>query len=87
MIRQSTKYLFKSNDEDSSTDKVDENATCDDESQYSEEDDLCAICLYTGKRGEMWYRCRSCEYWAHTEYSSSDSPDSYICAFCRIPKV
>lgn len=84
-IRKVTKYLFKSDDEDSSIDQVDENLICDDESEYSEEENLCAICLDTGKSGEMWYRCRSCGNWAHKECSGSDSPDTYICAFCLDP--
>lgn len=76
--------MFKSDDEDSSTDQVDENTICDDESEYSEEEALCAICLDTGKSGEMWYRCRSCGNWAHKECSGSDRPD-FICAFCLNP--
>lgn len=82
--KEAKKYLFKSDDEDSSTDQVDERL-CDDESEYSEEETLCTICLDTGKSGEMWYRCRSCGNWAHEECSGSDSPDSYICAFCLDP--
>lgn len=76
--------MFKSDDEDSSTDQVDENTICDDESEYSEEEALCAICLDTAKSGEMWYRCRSCGNWAHKECSGSDRPD-FICAFCLNP--
>lgn len=82
--KKAKKNLFKS-DEDSSTDEVDENKLCDDESEYSEEQALCAICLDTGKSGEMWYRCRSCGHWAHQECSGSDRPDSYVCAFCLDP--
>ncbi|CAG9567639.1 unnamed protein product [Danaus chrysippus] len=84
-IRKATKYLFKSDDENSSLDQIDENAICDDESEYSEEENLCAICLDLGKNGEMWYRCRSCGNWAHKECTGSDSPDTYICAFCLDP--
>lgn len=83
--KKAKKYLFNSDGDDSSADQVDENAICDDESEYSEEETLCAICLDTGKSGEMWYRCRSCGNWAHKECSGSDSPDSYICAFCLDP--
>lgn len=79
------KKLFKSDDEDSSTEEVDENTLCDDESDYSEEQASCAICLDAGKSGEMWYRCRSCGNWAHEECSGSDRPDSYFCAFCLDP--
>ncbi|CAH1958518.1 unnamed protein product [Acanthoscelides obtectus] len=43
------KKLFNSDDEDSSDDQIDECTICDDESEYSEEETLCAICLDTGK--------------------------------------
>ncbi|CAH1972463.1 unnamed protein product [Acanthoscelides obtectus] len=75
----------ESDDEDSSDDQIDECTICDDESEYSEDETLCAICLDTGKSGEMWYRFRSCGNWAHEECSGSDSPASYISTFCLDP--
>lgn len=77
--------LYKSDDEETSVEDLDENLICDDESEYSEEETLCAICSDTGKSGEMWYRCRSCGSWAHKECSGSDHAASYICAFCLEP--
>ncbi|KAJ8946706.1 hypothetical protein NQ318_006964 [Aromia moschata] len=44
---------FTSDDEESSTEELNENLICDDESEYSEEEALCAICLDTGKSREM----------------------------------
>lgn len=81
-VKRAKKFLFKSDDEDSSAEEINEKLICDDESEYSEEETLCAICLDMGKSGEMWYRCRSCGTWAHKECSGSDNPDSYICLFC-----
>lgn len=44
--------LFKSDDEDSSRDQIVERTICNDESEYSEEETLCTICLDTGKVGK-----------------------------------
>lgn len=76
------KNLFESDEDTSEGEDVQD--ICDDESVYSEEEGLCAICRDTGK-DECWYRCRSCGSWAHQECSGSEDPAAYICAFCLNP--
>ncbi|CAH2019948.1 unnamed protein product [Acanthoscelides obtectus] len=49
--KKAKKYLFNSDDEDSSNDQIDERTICDDESEFSEEETLCAIGLGTGQVG------------------------------------
>lgn len=73
--------------QDSTTEEssVDENNLSDDDSEYSEEENECMICNYIGKNKELWYRCRVCGKWAHSECSGCDDPKDYICCFCLDP--
>lgn len=76
-IKKATRKLFH-NDATStaSTDEssIDEAAICDDESEYSDEHNVCTICSDVGKNNELWYRCRSYGNWAHSECSGFDEP-------------
>lgn len=82
-VKRVKKNLFKSDEDTSEGEDIQD--ICDDESEYSEEGALCAICLDTGKNDELWFRCRSCGSWAHQECSGFDDPAAYVCAFCLDP--
>ncbi|KAL3280719.1 hypothetical protein HHI36_003955 [Cryptolaemus montrouzieri] len=58
---------------------------CDDQSEYSEEETLCAICCEMEKSTVMWYRCKSCGQWAHKECSGSGRPEDHNGVFCLDP--
>lgn len=77
-----TKYLFQ--DSTSQESSIDENIH-DDDSEYSHEENVCMICNDIGKDEELWYRCRACGKWAHSECSGYDHPKDYLCNFCLDP--
>ena len=46
--------------------------------------DLCSACNDVGKDGELWYRCVYCSSWSHAACTGWDSPENYICDFCKV---
>lgn len=82
-IHRVTRNLFQNSTTDESS--MDEKNICDDDSEYSEEENVCMICNDVGKNEELWYRCRACGKWAHSECSGYDHPEDYICNFCLDP--
>nr|XP_013189802.1 unnamed protein product [Amyelois transitella] len=82
-IHRVTRNLFQDSTTDESS--MNEKNICDDDSEYSEEENVCMICNDVGKNEELWYRCRACGKWAHSECSGYDHPEDYICNFCLDP--
>lgn len=68
---------------------VDEKELCDDNEDddafdiRSENVELCLVCGEYGFN-ELWFRCKQCGKWAHSECSGADSADNYVCDFCQI---
>ncbi|KAL3275079.1 hypothetical protein HHI36_019851 [Cryptolaemus montrouzieri] len=74
----------RAKDETDTSKEEDVENLCDDKSEYSEEETLCAICCEMGKSNGIWYRCRSWGKWAYRECSGFDRPVDYIAVRLRL---
>lgn len=59
---------------------VNMSATTRDETNSNE---LCLLCGEFGCDNELWFQCINFLEWVHSECSSADTADNFICDFCH----
>lgn len=78
--------VFISSDSESSEDIAYADTDDDIDLEFEGDCKLCLICSDVGKDNELWFRCSTCQGWAHAQCTTINSKEAkdkaWICDFC-----